>query len=336
MKRTLLLLCLLLLPVLVACNAADPLPTIAPTNPPIIITVLVSLTPAPTVAQPTVPPPGTTEIAAISPTPLPTGETAPATVPPTATLPPVPPTVGISPPACGVPAGWVPYVVQRGDTVGSLAACSGASVAQIAAANCLTSADVILAGQGLWLPRLCAPPTTAPRENPTNTPAIPTGAPSQPGDPGVVTIDKREVIPGTTIVFAFGNFHPGSTVTVTFHPRSDPNTVLDRKQAIMNSLGAGPMGYIVPSNFPFEMITVRATDNVLPTPQEGTTRFTVVPATPTPSVTPLPTATETPTATPTVPPTPVPPSETPTDVPVSSETPTVEPSPSSTNAPAPG
>jgi LysM repeat protein len=229
-----------------------------------------------------------------------------------------------------MPAGWQPYLVQPGDTVGSLAACSGASVAQIAAANCLASANVILAGQGLWLPRLCAPTPTPMTPNiVTNTPPLPTGAPGQPGNDGNVDVDKGEVTHGGQILIELTNFHPGSTVTVTFHTLSAPNTALDREEVIMNGSGKGQMGYDIPFTFPLERITVRATDNAVPKPQKGTDHFTIVLPTATPTSTLTPPATETATVTPT---------PLPTETPSPTETPTTEPSasPTATGEAAPG
>jgi len=81
----------------------------------------------------------------------------PVAPPPTATRPP-------EPTRCAAPAGWVVFVVQPGDTLSTLAAGVGASVASIRQANCLPD-DTIYAGRGLWLPQqpaaaredVCAP-----------------------------------------------------------------------------------------------------------------------------------------------------------------------------------
>lgn len=69
----------------------------------------------------------------------------PVAPPPTATRPP-------EPTRCAAPAGWVVWMVQPGDTLSTLAAEVGASVASIRQANCLPD-DTIYAGRGLWLPR---------------------------------------------------------------------------------------------------------------------------------------------------------------------------------------
>ena len=72
----------------------------------------------------------------------------PVAPPPTATQTP-------EPTRCAAPTGWVVFVVQPGDTLSTLAAGVGASVASIRQANCLPD-DTIYAGRGLWLPSLPA------------------------------------------------------------------------------------------------------------------------------------------------------------------------------------
>ena len=54
---------------------------------------------------------------------------------------------------CGRPSGWVAYLVQRGDTLFSLAGRVGTTVPALKQANCLGN-DNILAGATLWVPRL--------------------------------------------------------------------------------------------------------------------------------------------------------------------------------------
>lgn len=61
-----------------------------------------------------------------------------------------------TPTACGaIPAGWVEYVVDIGDTLSGLAERTGLAVEEIQRANCLTS-DELFATQRLWLPPLPA------------------------------------------------------------------------------------------------------------------------------------------------------------------------------------
>lgn len=54
---------------------------------------------------------------------------------------------------CGRPSGWVAYLVQRGDTLFSLAGQVGTTVPSLKQANCLGS-DKIVAGATLWVPHL--------------------------------------------------------------------------------------------------------------------------------------------------------------------------------------
>jgi LysM repeat protein len=54
---------------------------------------------------------------------------------------------------CGRPSGWVAYLIQRGDTLFSIAMRVGTTVSALQQANCLTS-DKILAGASLWVPHL--------------------------------------------------------------------------------------------------------------------------------------------------------------------------------------
>ncbi len=93
-----------------------------------------------------------TVTAASSPTPplqVTSTITALLTISPTATATPCPPP----------PPGWLPYVVQAGDTLYDLSLRAGISQASIVAANCLTSAS-LLSGQTLFLPPLPEPTAT--------------------------------------------------------------------------------------------------------------------------------------------------------------------------------
>lgn len=90
-------------------------------------------------------------------------------------VPPVP-TVTVIP--CRPPAGWVRnYVVQRGDTLFSIAISYNITYPQLQRGNCMGSSTTIYAGQRLWVP---------------NVPRIPTRTPV----PGVTTIPTD--IPPTT------------------------------------------------------------------------------------------------------------------------------------------
>lgn len=54
---------------------------------------------------------------------------------------------------CTAPAGWLPYTVVAGDTLGVLAISTFTSVAELAAANCIANPDLIYTEQTLYIPR---------------------------------------------------------------------------------------------------------------------------------------------------------------------------------------
>ena len=111
-----------------------------------------------------------------SPTPSPTLTLTPALTStpswtPTSTPSPIP-----SPTNCPPPVGWLPYVVQSGDTLDKIATRYHSSVATLQQANCLLTTE-LLPGKILYVPPV-----------PTQTP-VPCGRPSgwvgyvvQPGD----------------------------------------------------------------------------------------------------------------------------------------------------------
>jgi LysM repeat protein len=94
-------------------------------------------------------------------------------------VPPVP-TVTVIP--CGPPFGWVRnYVVQRGDTLSSIAFAYNITYPQLQRGNCMGNSTTIYAGQRLWVPNV-APRTpvigtTTIPEFPTDTPVTPTTTP---------------------------------------------------------------------------------------------------------------------------------------------------------------
>ena len=118
-------------------------------------------------------------------TPFPTLTLAPITIRPgdptlTPSLTPLPSQTPTLPPEavqCSYPAGWQPYTVQAGDTIGALAQKYGVSIEALTQGNCLISAS-LLPNMVLWVPYL--PPSPSP---------IPCGRPPgwivyivQPGD----------------------------------------------------------------------------------------------------------------------------------------------------------
>ncbi len=93
--------------------------------------------------------------------------------------------------SCGRPSGWAVYYVKSGDTLYSISALTGTTVASLQRANCMGSSTLIRPGQTLFVPRLPAPtstpiivPTTPSptREQPTatNTSVIPSPTPLPP------------------------------------------------------------------------------------------------------------------------------------------------------------
>lgn len=122
-------------------------------------------------------------------------------------VPPVP-TVTVVP--CGPPAGWVrAYVVQRGDTLFSIALSYNITYPQLQRANCMGSSTAIYAGQRLWVPNIpprtpvpgvtivpdvptasatSLPPTTVPPTDTATQPPSPTTAPSDTPPPTATPI----------------------------------------------------------------------------------------------------------------------------------------------------
>ncbi len=79
---------------------------------------------------------------------------------------PAPPT----PTSCPFPAGWVPYIIQSGDTVEALAAANGIKADKLESANCLWTGS-LPPGSVLYLP----PPalTATPTQTETPSPFVP-------------------------------------------------------------------------------------------------------------------------------------------------------------------
>lgn len=78
--------------------------------------------------------------------------TAPLIPSPTSSLTPLPP----PPTSCPAPAGWIPYLVQPGDTLDGLASRYGTSVSELSQANCVWSIES-LAGVILYVPPVTTP-----------------------------------------------------------------------------------------------------------------------------------------------------------------------------------
>jgi LysM repeat protein len=103
-----------------------------------------------------------------------------------------------TPVQCGAPGSWVTYIVQRGDTLYSIARRVNSTVNALKQANCLTSNN-IYSGQKLYVPRYpisipsatYLPPPTLPPASPTPLPPTDVPAPT----PTDGTISKRTPAP---------------------------------------------------------------------------------------------------------------------------------------------
>lgn len=111
----------------------------------------------------------------------------PATVTPTATVTERPrkpkATQTASGAKCVPPASWVIYLVQKGDTLYSIAVQTGATVAELQWANCLGNSTLVRAGQKLYVPRYPPGNLPAPTQKPPKPPK-----PTVPSGPGVTPI----------------------------------------------------------------------------------------------------------------------------------------------------
>src|SRR5262249_19517109 len=100
-----------------------PTPTPIPTETP---TLTITLTPSPTIVE-----------LGILPTPVGTPSSG---------------STGFVVGNCVPPSGWTTYVVQRGNTLFSIARAVGSTVGELRAVNCIPNADNIYAGQVLYVP----------------------------------------------------------------------------------------------------------------------------------------------------------------------------------------
>jgi hypothetical protein len=55
-------------------------------------------------------------------------------------------------PTCQIPSGWVPYVIEPGDNLTTIAESTGSTVAALLAGNCIENPDQIFAGQSIFVP----------------------------------------------------------------------------------------------------------------------------------------------------------------------------------------
>ncbi len=166
---------------------------------------------------------------------------------PTATLPPVPTvepsatrmaTSTFIPCIVRPPFGWVPYIVQYGDTLSKLSRDFNVSVSQLMIVNCLVS-DRILAGQMLYVPYVptrtptpSSTPTTIDTitEIPSPTPVPPSPTPVTPSptpqtpSPTPVTPSPTPITPSPTLITPSPTPSTPSPTPVTPSPESPSPT----------------------------------------------------------------------------------------------------------------
>ncbi len=240
---------------------------------------------------------------------------------PTATSTPTAPTgsataVGVLPEIiCGaVPTGWSIYEVRPGDTLMSLAAFSGATVAEITRANCVHN-GLVMSGMRIYLP--VRPPTR-----------IACGPPAW---------WTQYVVRSGETMFALALRH-GTTVYAIMQANCLDTTGLIAGRAIyLPPLAAPPPTVAVPTGT--ASATATATQTATPTETAVATGTTTPTASPSGTAVPTTTATTTPTPTPTpTTPTATPTlgtTATPTASPSPSASPTTEPSPTPSATPDP-
>jgi LysM repeat protein len=272
-----------------------------------VSTPLITQTPLPAIALPSAEPASPTATATAVATP---NAAASATA------------VGVLPEIiCGVaPAGWSIYEVRPGDTLLSLAAFSGATVAEISRANCVQN-GLVLSGMRIYLP--VRPPTR-----------IACGPP---------TWWTQYVVRSGDTMFALARRH-GTTVYAIMQANCLDTTRLIAGRAIYL-----PPQVVAPPTTGAPTGTATATATTSPTPTStssatptGSPSATAVATTVTITATTTPTASSTPdisitpTPTPSTSPTPsATPETTPTPTPSPTPEPTATPAPSATPSPSP-
>ncbi len=156
-------------------------------------------------------------------TPTPTlSPTSSVYITPTPTPVYITPTPTLSPTPCEPPVDWQIYVVQRGDTLYSLAWLYDTTVDAIVQANCLTS-YAIYVGQNLYLPPLPATPTPTVTHTPTSTPTV-TWTPTltaTPTDTATPTITPTATETPTTVP-PTATATPSPSATSTASPTPTP------------------------------------------------------------------------------------------------------------------
>lgn len=148
------------------------------------------------------------------PTPLPTLE---PTLEPSATFPPV-----IIPTRCGPPAGWVPYVVQYGDTLYHLSVVFGVPQDWLRSANCMSGTG-LKAGQTLYVPFIAPTRTPAPSRTPTSAPPPATATTAPTAAPPTDTPQPTNTSTPTSIPTPTDTATPAPSATPTEPNSPNPN-----------------------------------------------------------------------------------------------------------------
>jgi hypothetical protein len=196
--------------------------------------------------------------------------------------------------AGGVPLDWRLYIVQRGDTLFSLARRHGTTVNQVMYINCLGSTRLWV-GQRLYLP---APPTPIPpatttfTPTPSPSPTLPSLTPSLPPSPTAIltlTASPSPFPPLTVTSTARPTVFPSETPTMTLTPSA--TAPMPPTETTTSEPTAEVTTTATPTSYP----TTSATPTPMPSPSPS------LPPTPTSTPTPIPTSSPvpTPTATPT-------------------------------------
>ena len=227
--------------------------------------------PAPTTVTPTA-----SATATATPSASPTATQTPTSVAsPTVTL---SPTASITPPAnCPPPTGWVPVVIQAGQTLDSIALQYHTTVSALMSGNCLATTSTPPTGSILYVP-----PAPAPT-------AIPCGAPS-----GWVTYTVQ---PGDTL------YHIADLYRVSVNQLMNANcltstTIYVGQRLYVPNVATSTPPYVIPTATPTDTSTPGgATDTPTATPTQPFTDTPTPSSTPTPSNTPIPSDTPTPTPT---------------------------------------
>ncbi len=222
---------------------------------------------------------------------------------------------------CIPPANWLPYTVQQGDSLQSLALRHGIPVYLLVQANCLVS-QTILPGQVIWVPPANVTPTHTVVRTPCGPPPGWRQYPVQAGD----------------TLYSLAQRHRTTVLAIKHANCLTSNLIFVGQKLWLPPLPPTwtPTLTATPTETPTVTPTPTSTSETspLPTPTETPSpTVTLTPATETPTATPTDTltpTTETP-ATPTD--TPTPPTETPTETALPTDSPT--PTATATDTPTP-